>query len=213
MTDYALRVLVADDDPDARHILSTYLTHYGYHVLAAADGDQAWEMAMSNGPDLALLDVVMPGPSGVELLERLKMLESAPEVILLTAFATVAQAVEAMKRGAFDYLQKPFSPRRVLDVVERAWTARQQQLEKTSPLHELTLRERQVLALLAEGKTDGEMAEVLGVSVRTINAHVSGILSKLGVSGRLQAALMWQRAVVKWKKIRDYLRADSSRPP
>ena len=200
MTDYAPRVLVADDDPDARHILSTYLTHYGYHVLAAADGDQVWEMAMDNGPDLALLDVVMPGLSGVELLERLETLESAPEVILLTAYATVAQAVEAMKLGAFDYLQKPFSPRQVLDVVGRAWAARQQQLEKTAPLHELTPRERQVLALLAEGKTDGEIAEVLGVSVRTISNHVSSILDKIGAKSRLQAVLAWQRRMNAGKR-------------
>ena len=196
MTGCAPRVLVAEDDPDTRCILSTYLTHHGYHVLATADGDQAWEIAMDNGVDLALLDVVMPGLSGVELLERLKTLDPAPEVILLTAYATVAQAVEAIKLGAFDYLQKPFSPRQVLDVVGRAWTARQL---KTVPLHELTPREREVLALLTEGKADGEMAEVLGVSVRTVNTHVSGILSKLRVSSRLQAALMWQRVAFRGK--------------
>lgn len=120
-------------------------------------------------------------------------------MVLFTAYATIEQAVEAIKLGAFDYLQKLFSLRQVLDVVERAWAARQQQLEKTTPLHKLTPRERQVLALLAEGKTDGEMAEVLRVSVRTIHTHVSGILSKLRVSNRLQAALMWQRVAFRGK--------------
>ncbi len=119
------RVLVADDEPDARNILSTYLTHYGCVVLAAVDGVQAWSLASTNDIDLALLDVVMPGLSGVELLERLKTLESAPEVILLTAYATVAQAVEAMKLGAFDYLTKPLRLKQVWEVVKKAWAARQ----------------------------------------------------------------------------------------
>jgi|GEM_PF-1513009 len=125
MVQAAPRVLVADDEPDARNILSTYLTHHGCVVLAAVDGVQAWRLASTNDIDLALLDVVMPGLSGVELLERLKTLESAPEVILLTAFATVAQAVEAMKLGAFDYLTKPLRPKQVWEVVKKAWAARQ----------------------------------------------------------------------------------------
>ncbi len=119
------RVLVADDEPDARNILSTYLTHHGCVVLAAVDGVQAWRLASTNDIDLALLDVVMPGLSGIELLGRLETLESAPEVILLTAYATVAQAVEAMKLGAFDYLTKPLRPKQVWEVVEKAWAARQ----------------------------------------------------------------------------------------
>ncbi len=121
----APRVLVADDDPDTRDILATYLAHYGCAVWPAADGKQAWELAMINGIDLALLDVVMPGLSGLDLLEQLKTLDPAPEVILLTAFATVAQAVEAMKRGAFDYLTKPFQPKQVWATVQEAWAARQ----------------------------------------------------------------------------------------
>jgi len=193
MTDYAPRVLVADDDPDARHILSTYLTHHGYQVLAADNGDQAWEMAMSNGPDLALLDVVMPGLSGVELLERLKTLDPAPEVILLTAYATVAQAVEAIKLGAFDYLTKPLRPKQVWEVVEKAWAVRQARLKDRAMLRELTSRERQVLALLAEGKTDGEIAEILAVARCTANTHVHRVLTKLGVRSRLEAALWWKR--------------------
>ncbi len=187
----APRVLVADDDQDMCDILSGCLTYDGFEVLIAGDGETAWTLAQSGEVAIALLDVVMSGLSGLELLDRLKTLDPAPEIVLITAYATVAQAVEAMKRGATDYLTKPICINQMRQVVGKAWAARQARLEEAKVLCALTPRERQVLGLLAEGKKDSEIADVLGVSARTISNHVSNILSKMGVESRVQAAIKW----------------------
>jgi len=190
MPDDALRVLIADDDIDIRTILTDYLTHCDYEVWAASDGEQALALAEAHSVDVALLDVVMPGPSGVELIPQLQSLQPGIVVILLTAYGTVPEAVEAMRLGAFDYLEKQMQPKQMRAVMERAWAARQAQVQV---LRNLTRREQDVLQLLAEGKTDIEIAEALCISLRTANTHVCHILNKMGVENRVQAAVLWNR--------------------
>lgn len=107
MFDYTVRILIADDDADTRSILVDYLTHCGYEAWGASDGEQALAVAQTHVVDVVLLDVVMPGLSGMELIPRLRALLPDVVIILLTAYGTVPQAVEAMREGAFDYLEKP----------------------------------------------------------------------------------------------------------
>jgi len=104
----AFRILVADDDESLRRVIEFGLTQEGYDVKAVANGEQALELLKNERFDLLLSDMKMPGISGLELLMRAMELDRELKVILITAYATVQQAVEAVKLGAFDYLTKPF---------------------------------------------------------------------------------------------------------
>lgn len=190
MLDRALRILIADDDTDTRSILVDYLAHCGYEVWAAGDGEQALALAQTQAVDIVLLDVVMPGLSGVELMPRLRALLPEVVIILLTAYGTIPQAVEAMRLGVFDYLEKPVELQQIRAVIERAWQEEQTQAEV---MKSLTDREREVMQLLADGKTDAEIAEALCLSTSTANTHVHNILTKLNVKNRTQAAALWPR--------------------
>src|SRR5947199_9420414 len=101
------RILVVDDEALIRDTLAEYLTQEGFAVDACASGEQALELAAERRYDVALCDVQLPGIDGIELLERLLKLSPQTFVLLVTAFATVQNAVEAFQRGAHDYLMKP----------------------------------------------------------------------------------------------------------
>jgi two-component system nitrogen regulation response regulator GlnG len=115
------RVLVADDEASIRFVLREALAEAGHDVVEAADGNEAREKLAGQRFDLALLDIRMPGPSGLELLDEVAARGAdAPLVVILTAQNTFENAVEAMKRGAFDYLTKPFDLPQVQALVEKA---------------------------------------------------------------------------------------------
>lgn len=122
-------ILVVDDDPDIRSLLIETLTLAGYAVRSAANGPQALEIAQSQACDLALLDVKMPGLSGLDLLDQLKELAPALPVILVTCLRDHDTPVQALRRGACDYITKPFDPAEVRVAVHRAlsrqWSAEQ----------------------------------------------------------------------------------------
>jgi two-component system nitrogen regulation response regulator GlnG len=115
------RILVADDEPSIRFVLRDALESAGHEVVEAADGNAARDALAAQHFDLALLDIRMPGPSGLELLDSLRARGAeAPPVVIMTAQNTFENAVEAMKRGAFDYLTKPFELAHVDALVEKA---------------------------------------------------------------------------------------------
>jgi len=119
------RILVADDEASIRFVLREALGEAGHEVVEAADGVEARQRLESQRFDLALLDIRMPGPSGLELLDEIAARGSdGPLVVILTAQNTFENAVEAMKRGAFDYLTKPFDLPQVQALVEKARTLR-----------------------------------------------------------------------------------------
>jgi DNA-binding NtrC family response regulator len=113
------RILVVDDEPGVRESLRMVLKNR-YEILLAPSGTQALELIENTPVDVVLLDILMPGPDGIEVLERIKQRGAAPQVIMLTATKTVKTAVTAMKLGAFDYVTKPFDVEELLLIVERA---------------------------------------------------------------------------------------------
>src|SRR5919204_1199366 len=113
------RILVVDDEAPIRDTLAEYLTQEGFAVDACASGEAALELASRHRYDVALCDVQLPGIDGIELLERLLKLSPQTFVLLITAFATVENAVEAFQRGAHDYLMKPILLDEVLGKVRR----------------------------------------------------------------------------------------------
>ncbi|MDJ0869993.1 MAG: sigma-54 dependent transcriptional regulator [Myxococcota bacterium] len=114
------RVLVADDEPSIRFVLREALEDAGHEVVDVDGGDAAWEALAGGGFAIAFLDIRMPGPSGLELLDRVRGLGADTAVVVITAQNTLENAVEAMKRGALDYLVKPFQMAEVLALVEKA---------------------------------------------------------------------------------------------
>jgi two-component system response regulator HydG len=132
------KLLVADDDPGLRESLERTLTREGYHVVLASDGRAALERVQTGDFDVIVTDLKMPGLTGLELLRAAKAIAPDVDVILLTAFGTVEEAVKAMKDGAYDFLTKPFRREQLLKLVSKALERRalirqnralQQQLE------------------------------------------------------------------------------------
>src|SRR3989442_2193856 len=113
-------LLVADDDRGLRESLERTVTGEGYKVLLASDGNAALERLQGGGIDLVLTDLKMPGLTGIEVLRAAKAIASEGDVILLTAFGTVEEAVKAMKEGAYDFLTKPFQRARLLRLIRQA---------------------------------------------------------------------------------------------
>jgi two-component system response regulator AtoC len=119
----AARLLVADDDPVARDLLVEILVSEGYVVRAAADGAACVDLARAGPFDLALVDLRMPGLDGLEVLQRLQALRPPVPVLILTAFATIETAIEAIRAGAWDYVSKPFRVDEIRLTVARALEA------------------------------------------------------------------------------------------
>ncbi|MPZ18214.1 MAG: response regulator [Luteitalea sp.] len=113
-------VLVVDDEEVMREVLETLLTREGYQVRLAASGSEGLEIARSMPFDAAIVDIMMPGLDGISTLEELKRIDEELPVLMLTAFASVETAIAAMKRGAFDYISKPFKNDEVLVVLRNA---------------------------------------------------------------------------------------------
>jgi len=141
-------LLVADDDPGLRESLERTLTREGYRVVAASDGHAALERLQSGGIDLILTDLKMPGLSGLELLHAAKAIAPDIDVILLTAFGTIEEAVKAMKDGAYDFLTKPFQRAQLLRVVRQA-------LERRDLIQQNRALQQRLDALLQHGAVVG----------------------------------------------------------
>lgn len=154
-------------------------------------------------PSCLVLDVRMPGTSGLVLFDRLVergMLAALP-VIFLTGHGDVPTAVSAVKRGAFDFVEKPFSNNALVDRVERALETSAQTLQQRRAgdtvqrlLGELTERERDVMHLVIEGRPNKLIADALGISVRTVEVHRARVFDKMGVKSAVELANLLRSA-------------------
>ncbi|GAB4262504.1 MAG: response regulator [Deferrisomatales bacterium] len=154
------QVLVVDDEEDITSVLSDILGEQGYGVDTAADGAEAWAKLQDEPFDLVITDLKMPRMGGLQLLRRLREAAHPAVVIMMTGFATVETAVEALKAGAYDYILKPFKVGELLQVVERA--AEKLHLEREN----LQLREQLCLLRLSEAVSSSlSLDEVLGLVV------------------------------------------------
>ncbi|MBI4056833.1 MAG: response regulator [Elusimicrobia bacterium] len=124
MTNNSADLLVVDDEQEIRDLLSYTLVAHGYRVTTAANGQEALEKLKHSKFQLVISDISMPNMSGIEVLEAIKKIDPEIEVILATGYGTIETAVSAMKKGAFDFIQKPFQPHEILIVVEKALEAK-----------------------------------------------------------------------------------------
>ena len=131
------KILVADDEESMRWVLSKALRKKGFTVDLAKDGDEALELIQADGYDLAILDIKMPGISGLDLLDRVREMKSDLLMVIMTAEASMKNAVEAMKRGAYDYITKPFDLDVIDAIVEKVSRAREMTTQVTLLKEEL----------------------------------------------------------------------------
>ncbi|NAS22540.1 response regulator [Herbidospora sp. NEAU-GS84] len=191
-----IRVLIADDHPIVRQGLRTFLEVQGdIEVVAeAGDGAEAVKLARALSPDVVLLDLKMPVLDGLGALAEL---DGAARVIVLTSMTERGDVSPAMRAGAAGFLYKDVDPAALVSAIRAvhggqvalAPEAAEAMLTPTSEAVALTDREREVLALIAGGRSNREIARALDVAEKTVKTHVSNVLMKLGVQDRTQAAL------------------------
>ena len=190
-------VYVVDDDEGVRSSLALLLKSMGQTALTFASAAEFLEAHDPDQPGCVLLDVRMPGMSGLELQDELNRRGAVLPVIFITGHGDVPMAVEAMQHGAYDFLQKPFRDDDLVERIRRALAhdrdlraqvGQKQQIRDR--LERLTPRERQVLRLVAEGRANKVMAAELGVSQRTVEIHRAHVMRKMGASSLAQLVRM-----------------------
>jgi NarL family two-component system response regulator LiaR len=207
----SIRILVVDDHAVVREGLRAFLAlQEGFEIVGeAADGDEALERAAELDPDVILMDLVMPERDGVSAMRELRQRSSHSRVIVLTSFLDDDRLLPAIQAGAAGYLLKNSQPAELARAV-RAAHAGETIIDPTAAarlvralsdqdqrrrggggaLDQLTARERDVLELIAGGRSNKRIALELGISEKTVKAHVGHVLAKLGVTDRTQAAVL-----------------------
>jgi len=190
-------VFIVDDDEAVRNSLRLLIKSVGLTATALASAQEFLASYDPLQPGCLVLDVRMPGMSGLELQQRLNLRGAVIPVIFITGHGDVPMAVEAMQQGAFDFLQKPFRDQDLMDRIQRALErdrANRAELGERSRIREqhetLTPREREVLALVTSGKANKVMAADLGLSRRTIEIHRARVMEKMGASSLAQLVRM-----------------------
>jgi NarL family two-component system response regulator LiaR len=211
----SIRVLIVDDHAIVREGQRALIdTEPGMEVVGeAADGDQAVELARDLRPDVILLDLAMPRKGGIEAIGEIKEEDPQARILVLTSFAEDDKVYAAIKAGALGYLMKDASPQEILAAIGEVHRGEpsmspsiaqklMRELQRSSDLprteEPLTVREVEVLKLVAQGLPNQEIAETLVISERTVSTHVSNILSKLHLANRTQAAIYaWREGLAQ----------------
>jgi len=199
----AIKVVLADDHPVAREGLRNVLEQaVDIKVVGvASNGDEALRLVNELSPDVLVLDMEMPGTTGVEVAQQLQSLGSSVRILALSAHDDKEYISGLLASGAAGYLTKGEIPETIIEAVrgvargEQGWVSRQIAARMAAWTHEeqtqtpLTERETEVLRLVVEGKTNQEIGHALGISDKTVEKHLDGVFTKLGVTSRVEAAV------------------------
>ena len=179
-------VFIVDDDPAMRDSLAFLIGSVGRQVETYASGEQFLEAYDEQRPGCIVLDVRMPGLSGLELMEKLQVDRFAPPVVLITGHGDIPMAVRALKAGAFDFIEKPFSDQVLLERIQQALQQdgeeredERKRLDIERRSTRLTSRENQVFELVVAGKPNKVIASDLGLSQKTIEVHRAHVMEKM----------------------------------
>ena len=194
-------VFVVDDDEAICRSLGLLIEDVGLRVEAFTSAQHFLSAYDPAQPGCLVLDVRMSGMSGLELQARLNELGMRIPTVIMTGHGDVPMAVEAMKAGALDFIEKPFRDQVMLDSIQKA-VSLDRQVRETEKRHEdfrsrldlLTQREQQILDLLVGGKTNKAIAYELGISQKTVDFHRSNVLNKLGVNSVVDLVRLAHRA-------------------
>jgi FixJ family two-component response regulator len=180
-------VFIVDDDKSVSDALALLLRLEGFATQGFGDGRAFLEAVRLKAPACVILDLQLPGYSGLEVLRDLAEMRFGPPVIVMSGHSDIPTAVTAMKRGALDFLEKPFAASVMADMVREAVLAYRRAADGPIPglgdfagRHLLTSREREVLGHVASGASNKEAGRRLGISPRTVEVHRARIMSKLG---------------------------------
>lgn len=184
-------VFVVDDDPAIRKMLSIILSDAGFEVICFADGAALLAVAKSRSPACILLDVFIPGSSGLNILTALQAENYPAPIYMISGQGDIAMAVKAIRAGALDFIEKPFRGSDIIARINEGIAAYEHRVrddvgsEQRLPLHfpgrqPLTRREREVLMHFMSGESNKGAGRKLGISSRTIEDHRANIMKKLG---------------------------------
>ena len=180
---------VVDDDEALRDSMTWMLEGNNYKVATYDSADAFLRVISPVMVGCVVLDVRMPGMSGLELFEELGRRGCSLPVVFITGHGDVPMAVAALKKGAVDFIEKPFSEADMLRLIEQCLTLergnrdkRLQEADTVRRLEHLTQREREVLGLIIIGKLNKQIADVLGISIKTVEVHRARVMEKMGVN-------------------------------
>jgi len=178
-------VFVVDDDPSARDSLCWLLDTEGIATEAFESAEDCLDRWSSDWTGCITIDVRMPGKNGLQLQEELNARHNLLPIIVLTGHADVPVAIRAMKLGAYDFLEKPYSDRELLECIKNALAAGRkidhaelQKIRAAAAIDSLTEREREVMQLVVDGNTNKIVAARLGISEKTVEVHRSRVMDK-----------------------------------
>jgi RNA polymerase sigma factor (sigma-70 family) len=201
-------VFIVDDDPSVRRVLGQLFRCEGLPSASFSSAQQFLEDVDADRPGCLLLDVRMPGASGLELQDTLLERGMRLPIIFMTAYADVPMSVRAMKAGAVDFVEKPFNEQQLLEAVHRGLERDRQAREAARARHRaeqrirsLTPRERQVLALVVAGRTNREIADEWGISEKTVKVHRGRVMEKTRVNTLPELVLLAQAAGIRTTKV------------
>lgn len=182
-------VYIVDDDPAVRDAMRWLMDQVKLKTRVCSSADEFLSSYSPGERACIILDVRMPGMSGLELQERLNAAGALLPIIIITGHGDVPLAVRAMKAGAVEFLQKPFNDQVLLDTVQSAlatydavWNNVERRNRYSESLSSLTKREKEVLELLRKGKPNKVVASLLDISVRTVEGHRASIMAKTGTT-------------------------------
>ena len=209
-------VLIVDDHQVVRNGLRAFLdAHPDFTVVGEAEsGEAGIRLAAEYHPDVVLMDLLMPGMDGVEATRAVREASPATQVVVLTSYHDDEHIFPALRAGAVSYLLKDVGMAELADAVRRAaggeatlhprvagrvvQSLRGGKADTLNPFHELTERELDVLRVVAQGRSNAEIAAALFISEHTVKGHVSSILGKLDLADRTQAAVYaWEHGIVR----------------
>lgn len=181
-----MTVFVVDDDQAMRSSLQWLIESVGMKVQTFASAPEFLDAYYPGRAGVLLLDVRMPGMSGLELQQYLVRREIRLPVIIITGHGDVAMAVKAMKAGAADFIEKPFDDEELLNSIRNAMqhdekrrALRAQRADIAARMAELTPREHEVMSMVTDGKSNKEIAAALGVSAKTVEVHRARVMDKM----------------------------------
>lgn len=182
-------IFVVDDDKAVRDSLSWLISSVGLHVETFGSAQDFLDVYDPTRPGCLLVDVRMPGMSGLELQKRLAENPHCLPVIVVTGHGDVQMAVRAMKDGAFDFIEKPYNDQILLDLVQKAVRECERRRTEVTSHQEiqdlvdtLTPRERQVMDMIVAGNTNKQIAYALDISEKTVEAHRAKVMEKIQAS-------------------------------
>ena len=188
MSENNATVLIVDDDASVRNSVARLARAAGHVVQAFASPVQFLEQPLPAGPACLVLDFQMDGLNGLEVQQALQDNGRRVPIVFLSGHGNISTAIEAMKKGAGDFLEKPFQPRRLLQAIAHALeqdrkslSDREDRDEVTHCYEQLTGREREVMALVVRGKLNKQVAADLGISEKTVKVHRGRVMDKMEV--------------------------------